>query len=176
MIDYNPRCISEANHRFALEQSGERMLFVIGLNPSTADEHKPDATMRSVLRFVNTCGYDGFVMMNLSSQRSTSPNNMAKELNEDMHKKNLEEITLLSNKYPRADILLAFGNNIKCRSYLNICFLDIYDILSKHCTWLRIGGEKGLTKQGHPRHPLYAKSQCGFVNFDIESYVNGCRR
>ena len=92
MIQYNPICKSEGNHRFALEQEGDRMLLVIGLNPSTADEKEIDPTMGRVLGIVNTCGYDGYVMLNLSSERSTKPENMAKELDEEGHRKNLKVI------------------------------------------------------------------------------------
>uniref|UniRef100_UPI002590127D DUF1643 domain-containing protein n=1 Tax=uncultured Alistipes sp. TaxID=538949 RepID=UPI002590127D len=47
-------------YRFILEQAGERMLFVIGLNPSTANELRPDPTLRKVTRFAANAGYDGF--------------------------------------------------------------------------------------------------------------------
>lgn len=60
---------AEGNHRLAIEQEGEIMLIVIGLNPSTADERP---TMKSVLRFVEHEGYDGYVMVNLYSERCTN--------------------------------------------------------------------------------------------------------
>ena len=93
MIDYHPICIASGNHRFALEQPGERVLIVIGVNPSTADENKPDPTMQSVLRFLNSSGYDGFVMLNLSSERCTWPNDLATSIDMDMHKRNMEVVS-----------------------------------------------------------------------------------
>ena len=44
-----------------LEQSGERMLLVIGLNSITADETYLDPTMRKVREFAEDGGYDGLI-------------------------------------------------------------------------------------------------------------------
>ena len=72
---YCPTCNetgkSQGDHRFVLEQPGERMLLVVGLNPSTADETHPDPTVRKVVGFAEGGGYDGFAMLNLSSERAT---------------------------------------------------------------------------------------------------------
>lgn len=173
MIEYHPICISKGNHRFALEQEGENVLIVLGVNPSTADENKPDPTMQSVLRFVNAFDYDGYVMLNLSSERSTNPNNLSLNPDKEMHMKNLSVIASMDGKYPNADILLAFGNNIDKREYLEqVYFRDIYKLLSAHERWLSIGGNEGNTKHGHPRHPLYASTRLGLGEFDIKSYTH----
>lgn len=170
MIEYHPKCKAKGNHRFALEQPGENVLIVIGVNPSTADETKPDPTMQSVLRFVNNGGYDGFVMLNLSSERSTKPSNLSIAIDEPMHKKNLRVVSQMGKKYPDADILLAFGNNIDRRMYLKLCFFELYRRLSSHRRWLCIGGNECVTKYGHPRHPLYASLKLGLHDFDIDKY------
>lgn len=171
MIEYHPSCIAEGNHRFALEQPGNKVLIVVGVNPSTADENKPDPTMQSVLRFVDAYGYDGFVMLNLSSERCTLPNNMATDIDLDMHRKNMKVVSKMGEKYPDADILLAYGNNIERRRYLKLCFYEIHRRLSSHERWLCIGGADSLTKYGHPRHPLYASPKMGLHEFDITKYT-----
>ena len=171
MIQYNPICIAEGNHRFALEQEGEKMLIVIGLNPSTADETTPDPTMKSVLRFVEHEGYDGYVMMNLYSERCTKPENLPRSFDKSMHIKNLSIIKRMDAKYPSADVLLCFGNGIYKRMYLEYCFYDIYEALKRHQRWLSIGGEEAKTKYGHPRHPLYASTNLGLKEFDIQEYT-----
>jgi serine/threonine protein phosphatase 1 len=174
MISYHPICIAEGKHRFALEQPGQKVLLILGVNPSKADEKNPDPTMRSVLRFVNTNGYDGYVMINLSSERATNPNDLSNELDLHMHKRNLSVIEFLSRKYQESEVLIACGNNINKRNYLKSkCLYDIYEILSGHKTWLSIGGEAGKTKEGNPRHPLYASVKLGLDKFDITSYVHG---
>ena len=172
MIEYHPVCHAENNHRFALEQEGERVLIIIGVNPSTADEAKPDPTMRSVLRFVNAFGYDGFVMLNLSSERATNPNDLSLNLDMDMHRKNLDWIASYQRKFPDADVLLAFGNHIEKRCYLKyFCIRDIIMTLSPRDRWLSIGGDDCKTKYGHPRHPLYASTKLGIGEFDIKCYT-----
>ena len=171
MIEYHPICISEGNHRFALEQPGENVLIVIGVNPSTADEAKPDPTMQSVLRFVNAFGYDGFVMLNLSSQRATNPHDMTTVLDAAMHQKNLDVVAQMGKKYPNADILLAFGNTVERRMYLTVCFRCMYTLLKDHKRWLCIGGKEALTKHGHPRHPLYASTKLGLHEMDMAKYA-----
>ena len=142
-MEYHPLSISEKDHRFALEQTGDHMLFVIGINPSTADEKKPDSTMQSILRFINAYGYDGFVMMNLSSERAKDPNKLSVTLDEKMHRINVGIISELGERYPSADVLLAFGNNIDKRVYLEKCFHDIYQTLKGKRKWLSIGGMAG---------------------------------
>ena len=167
MIEYHPLCLSEGNHRFALVQAGQRVLFVLGVNPSTADEDKPDPTMQSVLRFVNAFGYDGFVMLNLSSERATDPKKLSWTLDKGMHQKNLSIISTAGHLYPDADVLLAFGNFIERREYLVKCFSDIFKTLTGKRKWLCIGGMDGLTKYGNPRHPLYASVELGLGEFDL---------
>lgn len=170
MIEYHPICVFEGNHRFALEQAGENVLIVIGVNPSTADENKPDPTMQSVLRFVNAFGYDGFVMLNLSSERTTSPDGLAVSLDASMHRKNLAVITKMGKKYPDAPVLLAYGNLIEKRMYLEACFVAICATFDSNRHWLCIGGTEGMTKYGHPRHPLYASVKMGLCEFDLPAY------
>ena len=74
-MDYLPICNetgkSQGDHRFVLEQPGKKMLLVVGLNPSTADETHPDPTTHKVMGFAEGGGYDGFAMLNLSSERAT---------------------------------------------------------------------------------------------------------
>lgn len=156
-------------YRFILEQAGERMLFVIGLNPSTANELRPDPTLRKVTRFAANAGYDGFTMLNLSSERATDKWSMSPALDEAMHQRNLEGIARLAKRYPAADILVAFGNDIAVKPYLKQCFRDIHSVLSTHRgRWLKIGEP---TAKGNPRHPLYAPYAYGLTTFDVIGYI-----
>lgn len=171
MISYHPKCITEGTYRLALEECGDNVLIIVGLNPSTADEHIPDPTIKCALRIAETNGYDGFVMLNLSSERCTNPKKLSIQLNEVMHRKNLSIISYYNMKYPNADILLAFGNGIHTRNYLSNCLKDIYNVFTTNRRWFRIGGPKGITASGNPRHPLYSKADAGLERFDIERYI-----
>src|SRR5687768_3515412 len=63
-----------------IEEAGElargRRLQWIGLNPSTADEHKLDATLRRIRAFTLAAGYGSFVMTNVFAFRATEPADM----------------------------------------------------------------------------------------------------
>ena len=94
-MDYLPICNEtgkpQGGHRFVLEQPGEKMLLVVGLNPSNADETHPDLTMHKVMGFAEGGGYDGFAMLNLSSERATDKWSLSATLDEPMHRKNLDD-------------------------------------------------------------------------------------
>lgn len=51
--------------RYLLKKEGKRILYVIGINPSTANETKPDRTLGRVMGFAEENGFDGFAMVNL---------------------------------------------------------------------------------------------------------------
>lgn len=65
-------------YRYALWRRwgpGPYVLF-IGLNPSTADEHADDPTIRRCLGFARAWGYQALVMANLFAWRATDPQEM----------------------------------------------------------------------------------------------------
>jgi len=143
------------------------MLFVVGLNPSTADTEKPDPTMQSVMRIAEYNGYDGFVMINLYPKRETAPKDLPKECDPVLHRNNLEYIKQIlvelvpfdarkgTSKEGDVDVWLAYGNNIDRRGYLLECLRDIIKVFEPHQPrWYHINS---LTGKGHPRHPLYQK-------------------
>ncbi len=50
--------------RFTLGRHGSKMLYVVGLNPSTATQEKSDTTVAKVEEVARRTGYAGFVMLN----------------------------------------------------------------------------------------------------------------
>ena len=172
-MDYLPICNEtgkpQGGHRFVLEQPGEKMLLVVGLNPSNADETHPDLTMHKVMGFAEGGGYDGSAMLNLSSERATAKSSLSAPLDAPMHRKNLDVAADLLQRYPTADILVAFGNDISAKPYLKRCFRDLYDVLrTSRGQWFQIGK---LTVKGNPRHPLYARYDWGLVPFKVKKYM-----
>ena len=98
-MNYHPRQIGNKTERYALIQEGKRDIFIIGLNPSTADETKPDPTMRRTMQIAEFNGYDGFIMLNLYPQRSTKPKdlarNIAKQIESDLRYPGRIKITMI---------------------------------------------------------------------------------
>jgi hypothetical protein len=79
-------------NRYILGEKGNNPLIVIGVNPSTAEPGNLDPTLRQVKARALSLGYDSWIMINLSAQRATDPDDMNPELNFNNHKTNLEEI------------------------------------------------------------------------------------
>lgn len=153
------------NNRFALLKSGKRMLYVFGVNPSTATESRSDPTMRKVIGFAKRNGFDGFAMMNLYPLRSTNPFSLPKVINEEFHQRNLAEIKKVISNGNNPVVLLAFGNSIGAAPYLKKCLSDIVAMLQPlHPQWKQIGN---LTKKGNPRHPSRASYSLGLQDLDV---------
>lgn len=160
---------TDNHNRFVLGNAINNPLFVIGLNPSTANEDTPDRTINKVMGFAEGSGFDSFIMLNLYPQRATKPDDLDIDLNESTHQKNLFEIEKILNSVSEPTILASWGEKIKQRKYFKYCIKSIFELTkSKNVRWLKIGE---LTKSGHPRHPLYAGYHSGISDFEIVSYV-----
>lgn len=168
-INYNPKMTGNAQIRYSLIQYGkERTLFVLGLNPSTADEKHGDNTMKKVLGFARHNGYDGFVMLNLYPLRESNPSKLPMVANQKIADQNLKHITaIIKSQQIKTDLLLCFGDNINTRTYLSECFIKIYENIQKYQpNWLQLGYP---TQKGNPRHPLYERYDV-FEPFDVCAY------
>lgn len=142
--------------RFVLAKKGANRLIVIGFNPSTATEAHPDNTMQSVLRIATFNGYDGFIMMNVYPLRSTSPQDLPREIDGELHAANLRVIAQTLRENPTADILLAYGNLITLRDYTRRCARDIIELIKQEKRNVKC---IKVLKTGFPQHPLYASSR-----------------
>ena len=147
--------------RFALGVSGEKMLIVIALNPSTANEEEPDATMQRIEKICENNNYDGFLMLNLCALRATKPSELPLDVDQKIFKDNIDKISKYLQEYQQADILLAYGNNIESRKYFFQTLKKIYiQLLSrKLCCTI-------FNKSGHPRHPLYSSTKGALHEID----------
>lgn len=170
IIDYNDTTMkSDADDvRYSLENQGSKMLYVFGVNPSTATDQKTDPTIWKIVRFAEINGFDGFVMMNLYPLRSTNPYNLPKEINKVLHQKNLAVIKEIMGNNSHPVVLFTFGNSINAAPYLRNCLRDIVAILQPLCPkWKQIGN---LTKKGNPRHPSRASYSLELQDFDVTRY------
>jgi hypothetical protein len=155
--------------RFALGSSGIKPLLVIGINPSTADDKKPDRTINRVIGFAEGNGFDSFIMLNIYPQRTPFPSDLHSSINLSIHNQNLKSISDILEKNNNTTILAAWSEKIIVRDYLNVCLKAIFETTKKfNVNWIKLGE---LTKSGHPRHPLYASYTLALNNFDITSYI-----
>ena len=85
---YAPNFYSE--YRYILGTRGNHPLICIGINPSTAEPDNLDNTLKSVERIAHGNGFDSFIMFNVYAQRATSPDDMERSCNVQLHEENLK--------------------------------------------------------------------------------------
>lgn len=111
------------------------------LNPSTADGQFDDPTIRRCVSFAASWGYGGIHVVNLFALRATDPREVIRA-EEPVGSEN-DQVILSYAHWP---ILAGWGSRGS--------FLDrdrrVIEILSGSTIQCL-----GLTKDGHPRHPLY---------------------
>ena len=128
--------------RLLRETDAPGVLQVVGLNPSTADEHNNDPTLRRCMDYAQRWGFDALCMTNLFALRATDPKTMMRHPDPV----GADNDTWLRRISERADlILVAWGNNGAHRNRA----AEVLPMLpNPHAL--------GVTKPGQPRHPLYA--------------------
>ena len=113
----------------------------IMLNPSTADALVDDPTIRRCVRFARDWGHGGLVVTNLYGWRATDP----RELSATLDPVGSENDGYINGVAATADVVVcAWGARGGSRA------IEI----AKRLAWLDLRC-LGVTKEGHPRHPLY---------------------
>jgi len=158
---------SDNTARFVLGEKGERQLICFGVNASTAEPDKLDRTVNRVCSAAQKEGFDGWIMLNLYPQRATNFNDVHKVIDKRLHSENLKHIKKTLRDYPKLTVWAAWGNLIEVRPFLKECLKDILGTVG-HRPWIHKGS---LTAQGHPRHPLYLRSDAQFHPFDMNKYL-----
>ena len=97
-------------YRYILGTRGERPLICIGINPSTARPNALDPTLKSVERIALGNGFDSFIMFNVYAQRATSPDDMERTLNEELHRENMAAFDYILSLSERPVVWAAWGD------------------------------------------------------------------
>jgi hypothetical protein len=123
----------------------------VGLNPSTADEQEDDPTVRRCVGFARKWKFGGLILVNLFAYRSTDPHGLL-EADDPVGPGNDKHIVASARAAER--VVLAWGTKG--------CLLDrderVLSLLpGAHCL--------GVTKDGHPKHPLYLAGKTGLRPF-----------
>ena len=164
--------IGDEKNRFVLGNNGERTLVIFGINPSIANKEKSDPTISTILNRLETWGYDSFVMLNIYPERATQLKNLPQEIDENLHKKNIEEIKkVISTAY---GVLIAWGNQIKHRDYFyKICLKEIEKAIDESCIKTYC---LGTSKSGHPYHPIArVKKPEKLIDFEFKNYCENLK-
>lgn len=116
------------------------VLFV-ALNPSTADAVRDDATVRRCIGFATSWGFGRLAIANLFAFRSTDPDQLS-DATDPIGPKNDWWLERLSAEFSLT--VAAWGTH-------GSLFQRAAEVLPKLINVHHLG----LTRQGHPRHPLY---------------------
>ncbi len=124
------------------------------LNPSTADEHTNDPTLRRILGFSRFFGFGGLEVVNLFAFRSSSPSALALAADAvgPENDQYIQEAVARAGK-----IIVAWGNEGAFCKRASAVLAQIDQPV--FCL--------GTTHRGYPRHPLFVKAQtelCPFPN------------
>lgn len=139
-------------YRYALTRiwdSGKPKVMFVMLNPSTADAHCDDATIRRCISFAKSWGYGGIYVCNLFAFRATDPKELL-SVDNPFGDKNIWHTRQLSDK---VDVIVcAWGNK------------RIVDAILKKQNPLELLGYAlpklyylELSKDKEPKHPLYLR-------------------
>ncbi len=164
---YAPNFYSE--YRYILGTRGEKPLICIGINPSTARPDALDNTLKSVERIALHNGFDSFLMFNVYAQRATSPDDMERVCNEDLHRENMEAFRYVLGLSEAPAVWAAWGAIIEKRDYLPRCLRDMLAAGEEFgARWFCAGA---ISKKGHPHHPLYLRKDEILRPFDVAGYL-----
>jgi hypothetical protein len=131
-----------------MTRSGGRVCFCL-LNPSTADARVLDPTLKRCLGFARRWGFGHMEVVNAFALRSTQPAALKKH--PDPVGPGNDRAILRAAK--RADlVVVGWGTHATWQGRHEV----LGDLLASVCEPMRWA----LTKDGHPRHPLYLRSDC----------------
>ncbi len=136
--------------------AGERAVMFLMLNPSTAGERTDDQTIRRCIGFARRWHYGWLRVTNLSPFRATHPQDLESAGREPnrVWSRNIEVI--LETAAVCDLIVAAYGNHGGGN-----------DRAGRVMSHLRNAGRRihclGLTRQGHPRHPLRLRADTGLT-------------
>ena len=123
------------------------MITFVLLNPSTADAVQPDPTLRRCVSFAKREGYGGMVILNLYAFRTKDPKVMmaaADPVGPD-NDRVLAGVT--------GTVVAGWGTNTDpARVTRALALLPRLHAL-------------GVTKNGHPRHPLYVRADAPLIEW-----------
>jgi hypothetical protein len=144
--------IRDGSGIFAGEPQPLKLIAWIGLNPSTADEHTMDPTIRRMVGFTVDCGGNAFVMLNLFAFRSTDPKVLCRQRS-DIAIGPENDAWLLKWAREAQMVIACWGVDGQfCNRHQKVTALLKDAGIKLHAL--------KLTKDRHPAHPLYLPKTC----------------
>ncbi len=145
-------------HRYHLWRTwgeGPVVAFVM-LNPSLADAERDDPTIRRCLGFAQAWGYGRLEVVNLFSWRAADPASLSRCARPN----GPDNDACVTTAATRADLVVAGWGD---RGRLFDRDLEVKALLIGVCRPMCLG----VTRQGSPRHPLYAPGAVAPIAFEL---------
>ena len=141
-------------YRYTLARGWDRtetlpILVWVMLNPSTADDTKNDPTIRRCITFADRWGYGGILVLNLFAARATNPADLTSFADPVGPQNDL----WLFEATKRKDVICAWGASTLPRYWRRRPAAVLERLRGDGAALHHLG----LTKDGHPRHPLYLR-------------------
>ena len=146
----------DGKYRYRLSRewdaSADKMTFVM-LNPSTADATLDDPTIRRCMGFARRDGFGGIYVVNLYAYRATDPKDMKRAIDPVGPDNDATlRFAFARSADQGAPVIAAWGTHADPRRVREVRALmgnaDVYSL--------------GVTKEGHPKHPLYIRADQRF--------------
>lgn len=134
----------------------------IMLNPSVADERVSDPTIRRVEGFSQRWGFGRALVVNLWSKRATEPGQLRRMKRPGGGSRN--DAAILDAVAVAQTVVAAWGVHGAWRSRDDAVLHLLADV-EMRCL--------GLTKHGHPRHPLYVRGDQPLLGFQHPVMLRG---
>jgi hypothetical protein len=149
----------EHRYRYSLtrcwDAMGSTMTFIM-LNPSTADAHQNDPTITRCMSFARRWGFGSLEVVNLFAYRSTDPR-LLSVVDDPVGPENDAYIL---NAIRRTElVVLAWGT----KGVLRQRDQEVLDLISDYELYAL-----EISKRGHPKHPLYLRSEVSPTPFQVD--------
>lgn len=132
-------------------------ILFIGLNPSTADEATDDRTIARLVKWAFGWGYGGVYVGNLFAFRATKPTDMKRQTN-PVGPDNDDALRDMEKRCTTT--VLCWGTH---GAYLN----RERDVLTKVLAYPTTAMCFAVSKEGHPKHPLYLKGATALMPYEV---------
>ena len=148
-VSSRPAGASQRRYRYRLSRRWQEgsTLAVVGLNPSTADRYRDDATTRRITALEKALGHGGFVLVNLYGFRSTDPAGLL-ATQDPVGPRN--DAAIMRAAREADQIVLAWGAAGERVPGFADRIAQVHRMLAHYRCW-----SQGVTRAGYPRHPLY---------------------
>ena len=123
-------------------------ILFIGMNPSTADQHVDDPTVRKECGYAQRWGYGSLIKCHVMDYRATHPKDLLTVVAQSD-----ENLPIIQQQLKKVDTVVAVWGKLNPK--LQDCATKVWDLLKNFDGQVMC---LGTNQDNSPRHPLYLKN------------------